>query len=588
VSTTTTSSRPTAPIVEWGTIPDEMLHARRWVGWRYEQRPDPQSGELKWTKVPYQAKCPTYKASSTNGKTWGTAKQAEAAYAHGDVDGVGFVLGSGWAGADFDGQCRDAATGVIDEAVLAGVRQLDSYSEVSPSGAGVHTLFHAETVRGTRRNHVELYSAGRYFTVTGQQLPDTPATVEPRGHLLAGFCARYNLWGDKGRDTREERQRQYEPLDLSDEELLDRACHACNGEKFRALWEGSIAPFPSASEAVASLLWLLAYWTRKDAASMDRLFRRSGLMAEKWDEKRGASTWGEQEIESAIEGVSSVYEPAGRERQAQPADERDAEDEHEQHDDGSDPAAAASLAATLAAPAAAQAEIVVNHVQLRRPVEATLAALRAVNRSLDVPVIFVRGGSLVRVHPPDEGGETVIEPLDEHGLTWLATHCANYVKVDKDGIAVDAFPPRAVIQTVLGRGRWPGIPTLRGTVAVPTLRPYGTILDKPGYDKATELIYVPAPGFVMPIPDAPTALEVAAAVDTIDGEVLIDFPFADAASRANAWALLLTPILRPAIEEGVPLALLDAPSPGSGKTLLQRRGGRGDGQGGWHPDGAPA
>ncbi|HEV2459957.1 MAG TPA: hypothetical protein VGS80_16485 [Ktedonobacterales bacterium] len=65
----------------------------------------------------------------------------------------------------------------------------------------------------------------------------------------------------------------------------------------------------------------------------------------------------------------------------------------------------------------------------------------------------------------------MIEPLDEHGLTWLATGSANYAKVDKDGIPVEAFPPPAVIRTVLGMGRWQGIPSLRGTVAVPTLRP---------------------------------------------------------------------------------------------------------------------
>ncbi len=198
---------------------------------------------------------------------------------------------------------------------------------------------------------------------------------------------------------------------------------------------------------------------------------------------------------------------------------------------------------------------------------ATLGALREVNRNRDVPLMFVRGGTLVRVLA-NEHGEPVIEPLDERAMTWLATGSVDYTKLDKDGNRVDAFPPPAVISTVLGMGRWQGIPALRGTVAVPTLRPDGSILDRPGYDEATQLIYVPAQDFTMaPIPEEPSELEVAAAVDYINGELLVDFPFADEASKANAWALLLTPILRPAITGGVPLALLDAPSPGSGKSL---------------------
>jgi hypothetical protein len=209
----------------------------------------------------------------------------------------------------------------------------------------------------------------------------------------------------------------------------------------------------------------------------------------------------------------------------------------------------------------------INTVQLRRPVMATLGALREINQNREVPVLFVRGGTLVRVLA-DEHGEPVIDPLDERAMTWIAAASANYVKVNNDGAVVDAFPPPAVIRTLLGMGWWQGLPALRGTVAVPTLRPDGSILDRPGYDEATHLIYVPAPDFEMPpIPDEPTEMEVAAAVDYINTELLGDFPFVDEASRANAWGLLLTPILRPAIAGGVPLALLDAPSPGSGKSL---------------------
>jgi hypothetical protein len=250
--------------------------------------------------------------------------------------------------------------------------------------------------------------------------------------------------------------------------------------------------------------------------------------------------------------------------QPEEEDEQDDDDDDgEQEEDANDPAALAASPAPLA-----RALVQINNVQLRAPVMATLGALREVNRNRDVPLLFVRGATLVRVRP-DEHGELLIDPLEEHAMTWLATGSADYVKLDKDGNPVHAFPPPAVMSTVLGMGQWPGIPTLRGTVAVPTLRPDGTILDRSGYDADTQLIYRPAPDFTLtPIPEEPSELEVAAAVDYINTELLWDFPFADEASRANAWALLLTPILRPAIAECVPLGLVDAPSPGTGKTLL--------------------
>jgi len=65
----TSAAKPNPLTVEWNNVPAEILKVRRWVGWKYELRPRPRTGELKWTKVPYQAGAPTYKASSTNAKS---------------------------------------------------------------------------------------------------------------------------------------------------------------------------------------------------------------------------------------------------------------------------------------------------------------------------------------------------------------------------------------------------------------------------------------------------------------------------------------------------------------------------------------
>jgi hypothetical protein len=317
-----------------------MQRARRWVGWKYERRPDLRTGETKWTKIPYQLAHPKYKASSTNPNTWDTFAQAAAAYAHGGLDGIGFVLGDGWAGVDFD-HCVDAATDAIYTWALVQIRALESYAELSPSGAGAHVLLHGKIADadGHKSGNIEAYCAGRFFTVTGHHLPETPATVEARQEALDEFCRRHfrlesRLWRNRGRDEQEQL------LDLDDDLLLAKARAATNGAKFAQLWAGDTSGYPSPSEAVAALCCLLAFWTRKDAGRMDRLFRGSGLMSEKWEAKRGASTWGACEINHAIEFTSDVYTP--RMEQAEEAEDEeggendDGQDDQDDHDRGGD------------------------------------------------------------------------------------------------------------------------------------------------------------------------------------------------------------------------------------------------------------
>ena len=91
-------------------------------------------------------------------------------------------------------------------------------------------------------------------------------------------------------------------VDPDDARLLERAHAARKGWKFAALWKGDVSAYPSQSEADLALCNLLAFWTGGDAARIDRLFRQSGLMRAKWDERRGGQTYGERTIATAIAG----------------------------------------------------------------------------------------------------------------------------------------------------------------------------------------------------------------------------------------------------------------------------------------------
>jgi hypothetical protein len=157
--------------------------------------------------------------------------------------------------------------------------------------------------------------------------------------------------------------------------------------------------------------------------------------------------------------------------------------------------------------------------------------------------------------------------MNDAALKHLLAKHMNFVRIGFKG-PQHCAPPDDIVQDILrGRGQWP-FPPLDALVEFPVFRPDGSLLDTPGYDKATGLAYVPVPGLTIPpIPAHPTDDDVVAAITLID-EAIGEFPFQDKASEANAIALLLTPIIRQAINGHVPLALLDATRPGTGKSLL--------------------
>lgn len=189
-------------------------------------------------------------------------------------------------------------------------------------------------------------------------------------------------------------------------------------------------------------------------------------------------------------------------------------------------------------------------------------AIGALERRNNPPTVFVRGGRLVRVCV-DERGRPVIELLGEHELRGLLTRAADFAK---DGKHVS--PPKDVVCDVLTVGRWP-FPPLEAIVEAPVLRDDGSLLAGAGYDKRARVVYAPAPGLVVPpIPATPTHADVEAARALLVDELLGNFPFVNDASRANAIALVVTPIMRPLIDGGVPLGLLDKPQAGTGASLL--------------------
>jgi primase-polymerase (primpol)-like protein len=153
-----------------GGIPASLKAIPQWVLWRWEQRPDKTTGDLKWTKPPFQ---PNGKyASSTKRDTWGSFDEVLTAYNQDRFDGIGIVLTLklGIVGVDLD-HCRDRETGAIEPWAQAIVDKLDSYTEVTPSGTGLRVFLYGKLpLKGRKRGNVEMYNDGRFLTLTGHPL----------------------------------------------------------------------------------------------------------------------------------------------------------------------------------------------------------------------------------------------------------------------------------------------------------------------------------------------------------------------------------------------------------------------------------
>ncbi len=293
------------------TVPACLRALRQWVCWRYIERGG------KPTKCPINASTGR-KASSTNSTSWTTFEHAVTACKNGNaLAGVGFVFGADdpFAGVDID-NCI-GHDGRIKPWAVRIVRDIDSYAEISPSGRGIKIFARARKPglrckTGYEDGAVEMYDTGRFFTVTGHRIPDASADAEKRQseldavyNVVFGSSVAKALAPSSGVDTSNNGRA---PLD--DGEIIRLACASRkSGAKFATLWAGGWEKhFNSPSEADSSVVFTLAFYT-KDASQIDRIFRQSGLMRDKWDEQHGQQTYGEMTIAKALATVTGQYLP---------------------------------------------------------------------------------------------------------------------------------------------------------------------------------------------------------------------------------------------------------------------------------------
>lgn len=290
-------------------FPNEIKNLRQWICWRLE--PDPKSDKPR--KVPYDPKTGR-KASSTNPESWATLAEAQAAREKFLFTGIGFVFTDdcGIVGVDID-HCRNE-DGSFTDVAKAILEKTQSYTEISPSGSGLHIFLRGVMPGKGNKNStsgVEMYAAARYFTMTGNRLEGTPDMIADGKDILPWIHENYIA---KKSSKKAKAKKALRTVTLTDEQVLEKARAAQNGDDFSSLWDGSWeGKFGSQSEADLSLCCSLAFWTGKNKEQMDRLFRQSKLFREKWDKVHHAdgATYGEETLEQAIARTENVYTPGG-------------------------------------------------------------------------------------------------------------------------------------------------------------------------------------------------------------------------------------------------------------------------------------
>lgn len=284
-------------------IPDELKQLDNWCVWKFENR------NGKRTKIPFNAATGEF-AKSNDKSTWSSYETAVNAKG---VDGIGFFFEPPYLGIDIDDIDDDLHRfkqgDKLDNIVSEFNEAFKSYTEVSPSGNGLHIIVKGK-IPGSRRRkgNIEMYDSGRFFTMTGKNIGKYKDVTEVSEQVFKTIYNKYLPDNTIKYPTTNNYQQNIH--NLSEIDVINEIYKSKQAKLFDDLMKGNYEPYyTSHSEADMALANILAFWCAKDYSQMDSIFRQSNLYRDKWDEKRKNSTYGEQTLFKAINETNNIYTP---------------------------------------------------------------------------------------------------------------------------------------------------------------------------------------------------------------------------------------------------------------------------------------
>jgi len=267
--------------MSYTNFPEQLKEQKQWVLWKKEMVKD------KWTKIPYSNTA--QHASSTNPKTWNdfeTIKNYVEKFSD-QFNGIGYVFNEGVVGIDLD-HCFQEDGFTLKQWAKEIIDLFPSYIEISPSGTGLHIFLLCKVdFKGAKHyienqkegDAIERYVTGRYFTVTGN--------VYGEYKELKTYEPEYFLKWHKSLIKEEPKilpQTLSDTLLPGDNKILEVAFKSKNGVRVKDLYNGEWKKYyRSQSEADLSLVGSLMFFCGNNTATVDRIFKNSGLMREKWN-----------------------------------------------------------------------------------------------------------------------------------------------------------------------------------------------------------------------------------------------------------------------------------------------------------------
>lgn len=288
------------------SVPIELKEIDNWCGYKLQQR------NGKTTKIPINANNGEL-GKSNDESTWASFDKALDSINKFKCDGIGFYFNSPYFGIDLDDVRNDIDRYLNndddDNLVAEFVDLMGSYSEISPSGNGIHIIAKGELPDGGRRKgNIEMYSSGRFFTVTGNKIGDYNFIVDDSDYGKINYLHNKYIAGN-------EPSIKHNPSNefgngLSTDKIIKIASNSKNGIRFKLFINGGWEQFyDSQSEADMAFSNDLAFWSNRDYEKMDSIFRSSSLYREKWDRKTGDSTYGNITLNKAIRECGNVFNP---------------------------------------------------------------------------------------------------------------------------------------------------------------------------------------------------------------------------------------------------------------------------------------
>lgn len=284
-------------------IPDELKQLNNWCVWKFENR------NGKRTKIPFNAATGEF-AKSNDKSTWSSYETAVNAEG---VDGIGFFFEPPYLGIDIDDIDDDLHRfkqgDKLDNIVSEFNEAFKSYTEVSPSGNGLHIIVKGKIPGNRRRKgNIEMYDSGRFFTMTGKNIGKYKDVTEVSEQVFKTIYNKYLPNNTIKYPTTNNYQENIH--NLSEIDVINEIYNSKQAKLFDDLMKGNYEPYyTSHSEADMALANILAFWCAKDYSQMDSIFRQSNLYRDKWDEKRKNSTYGEQTLFKAINEANNIYTP---------------------------------------------------------------------------------------------------------------------------------------------------------------------------------------------------------------------------------------------------------------------------------------